>query len=217
VHQKGELPPAAPSRFILISPSEWFYSSFTSFLHIIFLLFLICKYTMFMFIHLCHVSYISVFLLSLLYCISLILPVYIHFILLMKVVILPVYIHFIFLMKTEFFLLFLHTSASISFNFSNYTYLIFSFYISLLVFPSQKEIYPFPFLYISMCIPLNIIDFFLNSTSILLHFQICHSHFSFLIISVPCLIYVYDISLIFPFNLNIYISFLHTAVLIFHF
>jgi len=114
--------------------------------HNIYLVFLICKSTMFIFIHLyiCHVSYISVFLLSLLYCISLILPFYIRFIL---------------LMKTEFFLLFLLTSTSVSFNFSNYIYLIFDLYSSLLLFPSQMEIYPFSFLYISMCIPLNIIIF----------------------------------------------------------
>jgi hypothetical protein len=130
----------------LISPSELFYSSFTSFLHIIYLVSLICKSTMFMFIHLyiCHVSYNSVFLLSLLYCISLNLPVYICFIL---------------LTKTEFFLLFLPTSASISFNFSNYIYIILVLCISLLLFPSKMEIYPFPFLYISICIPINIIIF----------------------------------------------------------
>jgi hypothetical protein len=139
--QKGELQPAAPFMFMSDKPL-WMILQFFYFIptHNINLVFLICKSTMFIFIHLyiCHISYISVFLLSLLYCISLILPVCIRFIL---------------LMKTEIF-------SSLSPYFSIYSiYLIFDLYISLLLFPSQMEIHPFPFLYISMFIPLNIIIF----------------------------------------------------------
>jgi hypothetical protein len=115
----------------LISPSERFSNTFTSFLHIKYLVLLICKSTMFIFIHVLYMP--CLLYLFLLCCIFLILPI--HF-------------RFIVLMKTEFYLLFLPTLASISFNISHYIYLIFAVCVPLLLFPSQMEIYYFPFLYI---------------------------------------------------------------------